>query len=199
MKISELITSPVSEEVKGKWKIGNLNGVYKNFKSEDSPEARAWMKNRAGRFDPVAWNKTTNTWDPDTREADREAAKKQKDESNLQKAEAKRLDKLYKELYDRGIEAIGSSFPDGDPIDHISAFMRKNKLYGDDLDAAFAKYGDGYEKKGFYATVAGWWDDMQPDQMHDANIDLKAGRQPEHSDFYDIKDGKVVAKQNPWK
>lgn len=41
MKVSHLL-----EAVKGAWKISNLLGISKSFKSEESPEARAWMRNR---------------------------------------------------------------------------------------------------------------------------------------------------------
>ena len=35
-----------TSKVKGAWKIQNLKGVIKSFKSNESPEAIAWMSNR---------------------------------------------------------------------------------------------------------------------------------------------------------
>jgi hypothetical protein len=33
-------------ETKGSWKIQNLRGVFKTFKSAESEEAKEWMRNR---------------------------------------------------------------------------------------------------------------------------------------------------------
>ena len=205
MKLSEL--SIVKEETKGKWKIGNLKGVYKNFKKNDSPDALAWMRDRSTEDHNMKWDESWGKWVRGANIVDRETAKRIKDDEKRvrerERAEAKKNQgptaKELEQLYLDGMDAIGSSFPDGDPIDHMLDTLNRNNWTTHEIDLAFKKYGHGHEKKGFYAAVEGMWDDMQPDQMHDANIDLKAGRTPNRSAFYDIVDGKVVASRNPWK
>jgi hypothetical protein len=66
MKLSELKTRKLSEETKGKWQIGNLKGVYKNFKTNESVDAKAWMRDRSGEDDLVKWDKESATWIVDT-------------------------------------------------------------------------------------------------------------------------------------
>lgn len=200
MKISELLQTSEANlteagrmETKGNWRIGNLNGVIKTFKSADSPEAKAWMKNR-----------DSAPPDRETVRAQRQQEKIWKDQEREQKrAERERNRKPTNDelraLYDEVVEAAGSSFPDGDPIDHFGDTLRKNNWTMDTVDLAFKKFGSGREKKGYDQFMIDMWDDFAADQTHDANMDLKAGRKPERSQFYDIKDGKAVIAQNPWK
>lgn len=206
MKLSEL--SIVKEETKGKWKIGNLKGVYKNFKSEDSADAKAWMRDRTSEADAanMIWDSRTGHWKEDPKASERQNKKDEKERAREEKEQEdwdnrfKPTDKDLKMLYDRGIEAIGSSFPDGDPIDHMLRYLDPKHWTTDEIDQAFKKFGHGYEKKGFYATVEGTWDDFSSDTIADAKMELSQGKKPDsNSPFFDIKDGKVVPKKNPWK
>jgi len=60
-------------ETKGNWKIQNLSGVIKNFKSAEDPEARAWMKTR-GTI-KMSYDKVQNLWIPDPAAQEREDKK----------------------------------------------------------------------------------------------------------------------------
>lgn len=75
MKLSELKTRKLSEGTKGKWQIGNLKGVYKNFKTNESADAKAWMRDRSGEDDLVMWDKESGLWIADTSKADKESAR----------------------------------------------------------------------------------------------------------------------------
>jgi hypothetical protein len=94
-------------------------------------------------------------------------------------------------LYQKGLDAIGDSFPDGDPIDRLGPWLSKQGFDFEDMNKAFRKH----EKKDFYAYLAHMWEDMARDQLHDA----KNGHADENSVFYHQNDqGDWVLADNPW-
>ena len=97
------------------------------------------------------------------------------------------------------MDAIGNTFPDGDPIDTIAPkFKRQFGIegyeVGEAITAAMKKHGHGVEKKGMYEYMADMWDEMANDALHDAE-NGHAAREP----FIDMEDGKPVKHSNPWK
>lgn len=198
MKLAE-----IKEPIKGKWKIGNLNGVFKNFKSEESPEARKWMRNRGDAdqvWDGVNWGPDLKKQDREDRKAEREERKREKErEANNPWAPKKVTSDELRKLYIDATEAAASSFPDGDPIDHLHRFLDSRNWDTSHIDMAFKKFGHGREKKGWNQYLIDMWDDMAGDRIADAKSELAAGREPEHSPFYDVEDGKVIPADNPWK
>lgn len=192
MKVAELF-----EEVKGSWKISNLKGKEKTFRDEQSPEARAWMKNRD--TEPVMWNKKQQAWQIDPKFRDSQDKKDEREWQRLHK-EPKAPKINYQKVYDIVIDAIGSSFPDGDPIDHIIPKLKRMGLdpydSGKIIDQALKKFGHGAEKKGLYKYMETTWSDFQADQGYDA----EHGHIDKNSPFYDVdKSGKIVPSDNPWK
>lgn len=97
-------------------------------------------------------------------------------------------------ILDRGDEAIGSSFPDGDPIDHLYRFMSKHNICMEDFDRVFNKH---YKiKTGFYGYLANIWDDQQRDAISDARSG--STQLDSYSNYYYLKAGELVLRQNPW-
>lgn len=201
MKVTELFEA--TGNTKGSWKIQNLNGVMKTFKDDESPDARAWMRNRGDATQ--IWDKTSGRWimDPkkqerEDRKADREAAKWDREDRKAERDAKPGAGIDLKKVYDIVMDAIGNSFPDGDPIDHyvrpIQRLGVKEFHVGDVVEMALKKHGRGVEKKGVHAYLAQMWDDMAGDAMHDAKAGHEA-REP----FVRMEDGKPVKQDNPWK
>lgn len=185
-------------ETKGSWKIQNMGGILKNFKDAESPEARAWMKNRTGD-EGSKWNKERGAWEGSARERkeDREQGQRQRqrdadrEDHKPKKTSAAGLDKLYQKAEDY----IGQSFPDGDPMDYIAPYMRTNGYQTGDLDLAYKKN----VKMDFYKYLATTWKEHAADRVYDAREQLKQGKEPSDGHpFFTIKDGKVIALENPW-
>ena len=197
-KIRNKITE-VRMETKGKWNIQNMSGVMKTFVSADSNDARAWMRERG--TEKMIWDKSTSKWMDDPKIADREI-KKQDREWARERREEDRANKPKKvtnveldTIYHKVEDAVGQSFPDGDPIDHFSGWLRKNGFTMDDVDAAFKKN----TKSTYYQYLANMWDDHAGDRIADAKNNVKRGGTPDDSPFYKVEDGKVNATDNPWK
>jgi hypothetical protein len=107
-------------------------------------------------------------------------------------------------VYNKATAAVGDSFPDGDPVDRIFPWWKKQypSLQYDMMEyinKAFKTHGHGAEKKGLYSYVRELWDSYAGDAVHDATVMLDKGNTPERSVFFNVKDGKVVKCDNPWK
>ena len=183
-------------ETKGAWKIQNLNGALKNFKDSESPEARAWMKDRGGD-EGSTWNKERGAWEDSKRERAADRAQRKSDrEADREARKPKKtsttdLDVLFRKAEDY----IGQSFPDGDPIDYIGPYMEKNKYQTGDLDLAFKNN----TKMDYNSYLVSTWKEFAADRMATAREQLKLGKKPEgEPPFFDVKDGKVIALKNPW-
>jgi len=125
-----------------------------------------------------------------------------KTKRDTSKTDAKRerinqvLDRLAMVIYD----AVGMSFPDGDPFDHIYPKARKMGIPPDDvltwLDRAIRKDGSGKSYRDYLATV---WDD----QYGGAKSDYDHNRDPESKyhqtakDRYNMMGGDDY--RNPWR
>lgn len=201
MKVAELFEA----KTKGSWKVANLSGVEKTFKSNDigeldSPEARAWMKNHGDAkqiWNGRAWVVDPKVTDREIKKQDREWAKQDREEAKAAKKPAVDLQKVYNIVMD----AIGNTFPDGDPFDHYAPKIRKLGVgeydVGDVVEKAMKKFGHGIEKKGTHAYMAQMWDEMSRDAMHDAKS-MKNGEEFD-SPFIEYENGKPVVRSNPWK
>lgn len=103
------------------------------------------------------------------------------------------------DLWNKINRAVGNSFPDGDPLDHLSSYLRNHGLTMKDVDAACKKYNHTT----FNKMMVDMWDDSAADAIHDAKNMLAhkdhAHTVPEYSPFWRIVDGKVIAEKNPWK
>ena len=117
--------------------------------------------------------------------------------AEAKKAEKEEKEKLDSQLYHKVVDAIGNSFPDGDPMDHFMDWMDRKGLDMKDVDRVFKKY----EGKSYYRYLANMWDDYAGDNMADANSEIAAGKKPASSAFYhwDGKSKKVTKEKNPWK
>lgn len=120
-------------------------------------------------------------------------------------------------------DAIGTSFPDGDPIDHLRAYEdRWGQVDMDLIDKAVKQFagrrGKGKAKYGMYDYLADMWDDTQGDQLYDAKEMLKRKDFQlfnQNNVFYDVDGGpgwkedektwdgwdkvKIEPRRNPWK
>lgn len=171
--------------------IHNLSGVPKKFRKVDGDwehpaEAKAWMKARGNP------------------KADREevAARKKAERENKPVREVKpKLD--YQKIYNKVIDVIGQTFPDGDPIDSLAPYIRRMGVKDwdvmDVINAAMKKCGNAAEKKGLYPYMAILWKDCSSDALYDAKTMQKKGKESD-SPFitYDDK-GNPKARNNPWK
>lgn len=171
----------MNTKVKGSWTICNLQGVPKVFKTEDSPEALAWMRNRDPAPSPP----------PIKSGFDKLWEKKEREE----KAAARlRLLAAKKELPDRIETAIAYAMDGGDPMDLLGRWMERTGITSEDLDKVANK--EHKSTKGFYGVLATFWDDAQKDSLADATTDPDT---TEHNQYYSVVEGKVVPAANPWK
>ena len=117
--------------------------------------------------------------------------------AEAKKAEKEEKEKLDHKLYNKVIDAISNSFPDGDPMDHFMDWMERNGMDMKDVDRVMKKY----EGKSYYRYLANMWDDYAADTIADAKSRIAAGKKPESSNFYyfDEKTGKLTKEKNPWK
>jgi len=121
--------------------------------------------------------------------------KKPAAEKPAKKSKAEHREHLDTVLLSKVEAAISTSFPDGDPMDHFINFLEHHNLSIKDVDRVMRKrYGTSYN--GYLVSA---WADTARDNISDAKRELAAGKQPHHSAFYTVKDGKVVAEPNPWK
>lgn len=195
MKFAELIT----EKGNGieTWPVSNMLGYVKKFRKIDGwwehpVEVERWMKSHAAPEpklrNSAALEKAKAKYpnvDPEMalrwHKDDEEEAKEQR----LQAREKKRNRPSDYDIVAAGEDAIGQSFPDGDPSDHLRDYLDKHDLDWTDVNAAFKKI----HKKEFYAYLADMWDDHAADALHDA----KGGAYGEHYD------NEWFAQGNPWK
>lgn len=183
MKIAELLTEKDSGIET--WPVSNMLGHVKKFRKIDGwwehpVEVERWMKGshipqtRASMSDERRRQKEWNDIDKEARQAAREAER-------LKQASRP----TDHEIVAVGENAIGQSFPDGDPSDYLHPFLKKHGLDFRDVNAAFKKI----HKKDFYKYLADMWDDHAADSLHDA-------KQGHHGEHYD---NQWFAQGNPWK
>lgn len=132
----------------------------------------------------------------DIKARDREYARAEREANRKPKVD---LGKVYRMV----IDAIGNSFPDGDPIDHIIPALRRMGVASHDAmdvaNKAMKAHGGKIEKKGVYPYLAVMWDDSAADALHDAKI-AKDKDEDYDSPFIDYdKDGNPKVGHNPWK
>jgi hypothetical protein len=155
--------------LEGMWVIKNIDGKEKRFKDDRSEAAIAWAQSRS----------------PKT---------KSELKKELQALRPKKppLD----EIYDKVSNAIGDSFPDGDPIDYFGNWLRKNELTMDDVDRAFKKR----EKRTYYQYLGDMWEDIARSAFIDAHKAYhKYGREPEeHSNFWHMGKNGPELNDNHW-
>lgn len=206
MRVQELFEEKqLVEAVKGNWKIQNLSGVFKTFADDQSPDARAWMRNRES--DPQVWDKAAGRWviDPKHKaKLDRQIEKqnKQWEREDREAARGPKVD--LQKVYHKFIDVVGNIFPDGDPSDYMGPWFRRTYGiefgYGDIIDKALKKFGSGSEKKGAHAYLSIMWDDMAGDALHDAMQSIKGSGPRYDSPFIDWdKSGNPHKRSNPWK
>lgn len=206
MRVQELFEEKqLAEAVKGKWKIQNLSGVFKTFADDQSPDARAWMRNR--ELDPQVWDKSAGRWVTDPKhqaKLDRQIEKqnKQWEREDREAARGPKVD--LQKVYYKFIDVVGNIFPDGDPSDYMGPWFRRTYGiefgYGDIIDKALKKFGSGSEKKGAHAYLSTMWDDMAGDALHDAMQSIKGSGPRYDSPFIDWdKSGNPHKRRNPWK
>lgn len=177
--------------------IHNLVGAPKKFRQTDGfwdkpTEAKAWMKSRDFH---------TRKVDPDERARKKRDAEFDKLDRAAMKPWAREKLNLQT-VYDKVIDSIGSSFPDGDPIDNIAPWLKRKGIdgyeIGETVEAALKKHGRGVEKKGMYAYMASMWDEMGKDALYDAETMMKKGEEYD-SPLISYNKGKPEIKDNPWK
>lgn len=190
MRVTELLREGTL--VEGTWKIQNLDGNYKSFKDDQSPEAKAWMSNRGlntQKWDGTKWYAVAppapkrNWWDD-------EPKKPAKPKLNLQA------------VYNKVIDAIGNSFPDGDPIDTIAPWLERQGVdrykVGETIEKAMKKHGHGEEKKGMYAYLASMWEEHALDVVFDAKNSPESEEPGDTNFYYRDERGRVIMHDNPW-
>lgn len=181
------------EAVKGSWTVHNMSGSPKKFADAHSDAARAWARSHG----PT--EEERKRWDRE--EAKLTKAREKEDriwDMAMNKKPRVPTKKEYLDMYNFAIDALGNSFPDGDPIDAVGPYLEKRKWNMDDLDKAFKMYGGSSEKKGMYSYLADMWADQQESHLYDVK------NHPELADensvfFYVDNNGKVIPHRNPWK
>lgn len=167
-------------------------------------------------------------WAKEQAAANRAAAKERKAAEKAAAAraappKAPKKPKVNLALVWRDVEdAIGTSFPDGDPIDHLRKYENSwGSIDMDLIDKAVKMYagprGKRKAKYGMYDYLGDMWDDTQRDWLHDAKVMLqqKDFRLFHNNEFYDVDNGpdyptdhktwdgwdqvKIVPRRNPWK
>lgn len=127
------------------------------------------------------------------REEERAAEKARKDAAKGASKDAKA--KLENHLYAKAMDAVGQSFPDGDPMEMILPWMNRNNLTIKDLDRVFKKH-DGVT---FHKYLAVMWDQYAGQAVFDA----EHGHVDHNSAFYTVKKGEDKTRferlPNPWK
>lgn len=167
MKVNELITEAPMKAVSVQ--IKNKMGVYKKFKSFESPGAREWSQ---------SWDETDKPKKVKPAKVDKPAKISDHDISGM------------------ADQAMSSALDGIDPADTLGNWMNKTGVSMDDIDRVVNK--EQKIKGGLYAYIARSWQDMQADIVHDAGVVLSKGKKPESSEFYDVVNNKIVKSQNPW-
>jgi hypothetical protein len=190
MRLSEYLKEMQGVET---WTVHNMSGYPKKFRKIDGfwehpTEVKNWINSRdipstrAERSEKSSDEKLRAQWEREDRRAERDAA---------------RLKKLshpsLAEIWDEVENAIGNSFPDGDPIDSLHDYMDKHDVTMDEINLAVKKNvmgrGRGKKNYGMYDYLADMWDDMARDRLHDAKMGAH-GEHYEHEWF---------AGNNPWR
>lgn len=100
-------------------------------------------------------------------------------------------------LHMKVIDAIGMSFPDGDPFDHFSGYLNRNNLDMSDVNRVMKKF----ERRDYYKYLSDMWDGVAGDAKSYANSMIEDGHEPQNSPYYHWKKGdkQVTLEPNPWK
>ncbi len=159
----------VLELLEGKWVAKNLDGKERRFKN--LADAEAWRQSRSPAKQPKPFDSVGDYLDW----ADQEARKRK--EANKPKTS---------EIWRRFEQAVGDSFPDGDPFDRISHWLNQHDLTIHDVDAAVKEFSGADSAHDYLAQM---WDDYSADAEHDA-------MQGAHGETYDDQ---WFTRANPWK
>jgi hypothetical protein len=217
VKIGRFIVSPGSRTVHG--------GSYLFIQGVDI------LKNTTIRkHTDVKEDRYEDKWAKEKAAENRVKLKAQKDAERAQRKamEPPKQPRVKKEkvnlaLVWRDVEdAIGISFPDGDPIDHLRKYENSwGTIDMDLIDKAVKMYAGPRTKRkakyGMYDYLGDMWDSTQGDWLHDANEMLKHKdfRLFDNNEFYDVDNGpdyhddyktwdgwdkvKIEPRRNPWK
>ena len=194
MKVRDLFEAKGGVEI---WPVSNMLGHVKKFKKIDGwwehpVEVKKWMQSHEipqSRADKAEERGRQKEWD----DVDKEERKKER----ALAANARRLKKenaSREQIWHKVEEAVGNSFPDGDPIDTLGPWMRKFDISMDEVNAAVAWATGNTRRKnakqfGLYDYLANMWDDYAADALHDA-------QQGSHGEDYSHE---WFARPNPWK
>jgi hypothetical protein len=98
-------------------------------------------------------------------------------------------------IWEKFEEAIGNSFPDGDPRDFMFDHMREWGYDHQDLLRAVKKHNKGVTSVNH--LLGQYWDQFARDKLYDAR---ESNRSPDHFDlqFIQEKNGVFYLKDNPW-
>ena len=152
----------------------SLDGKVRRFK--DEADAEYWRKNISTHIIPA---KEPQGLDHYFKELDRmEAAIRTNKEANKPK---------LSDIWNKFQQAVGDSFPDGDPFDRIGPWMNQHNLTIHDIDAAVKEYNGTDTAQEYLRQM---WDDYSADAEHDAMMGA-------HGETYD--DDQWFNRPNPWK
>ena len=172
--------TPSIKEASGNFLVKNKDGKVKRFPSTDSPAAIEW-KNSSN---PPKKAKAKDMWDDEEKEP----------EIDLHK------------VYTIAMNAFNNFEPgvtDSSALWYrIRPALKKLGVsefkVRDVVDQSMAKFGTHAEKKGFDSYLRDMWDDMVKDAMFDAKSQIKKGQEPDDSNFYTYRNGKLEARPNPY-
>lgn len=165
----------VNELMEGKWVAKSKDGKERRFKN--LADAEHWRNNYSKDILP-AKDRFKSVGDY------LDWADKEEEKLKQQRAALK---PKAGEIWSKFQQAVGDSFPDGDPFDRMGPWMRQHDLTMHDLDAAVAEFNGKNETAHSY--LAQMWDDHAGDAEHDA-------LQGAHGDTYDDQ---WFNRGNPWK
>lgn len=164
----------VKDLMEGRWVTKSLDGKVRRFK--DLADAEYWRKNISTHVTPAKEKGLTVKAYLDALDAE-EAKVRAEREANKPK---------LGEIWSKFVQAVGDSFPDGDPFDRIGPWMQQHGLTIDDLDRAVA---DSSDHRTAHDYLASMWDDYSRDAEHDAIMGA-------HGQTYDDQ---WFQHPNPWK
>lgn len=110
-------------------------------------------------------------------------------------AKPKRVRLTLDLIWEKFQEAIGNSFPDGDPRDFMIDHMKEFRYDHQDLLRAVKKHNKGVTSVSH--LLGQFWEEFARDKLYDAR---ETKQRPDHFDlqFVQEKNGTFYLKDNPW-
>lgn len=124
----------------GTWTLTSKDGIQKRFKDDKSPEAKAWVSGNQKKEKTTSAKAFASSW-----------IKKNIGDPRVPKSPAVSLDTIWRKVE----EVVSNIYPDGDPIDYLGPWCKKQGIDYSMVDKAAKKHG--------FKDVYAYWDSMSED------------------------------------